>query len=110
MNDDLTQKLVDIVAEKIKKKREDSDWSQDDFALFAQMTRPYYSAIESAKYNFSLSKLFVIARYLDVEPGELCPSLEDLKKIIVDEESESLKSIMLKKQQIRREKKKSKSR
>lgn len=103
--DPVYQEILDITATNIKERRSNADWSQDDFAILASLTRSYYSAVEVGKFNLSLIKICIIARYLNVEPGELLPTLAQLKEIIIDDEPKTIQGMVSKNQKARRDRK-----
>ena len=80
--------LLTIIGTKIREARVASGWSQEDFAAYVQISRAYYGRIENGKFNFTMTKLLQIAKHLEMEPGDLCPTLNELNKLLVDKSDE----------------------
>ncbi len=71
---------IDIIGKKIRSLREAAGFSQEQFAMHIDMARSNYGMLERGKKNLSTVNLVRIAMALDVEVGELFPSLKELKK------------------------------
>lgn len=67
------------IGKKIREKRKLKGFSQEDFAAEAGLGRTYYGRIERGEQNISIQNLIKIALTLQVEVGELIPSLRQLK-------------------------------
>lgn len=67
------------IGKKIKEMRKLKGFSQENFAAEAQLGRTYYGRVERGEQNISIQNLIQIAITLQVEVGELIPSLRQLK-------------------------------
>ena len=67
------------IGKKIREMRKLKGFSQEDFAAEAQLGRTYYGRVERGEQNISIQNLIQIALTLQVEVGELIPSLRQLK-------------------------------
>lgn len=67
------------IGKKIREMRISKGYSQEDFAATAQLGRTYYGRVERGEQNISIQNLIQIALTLQVEVGELIPSLRQLK-------------------------------
>jgi len=65
----------------VRKAREARGWSQDEFANDLGIARSYYGGVERGERNLSLLKLLEIAVALEIEPANLFPSIQALKKL-----------------------------
>lgn len=74
------QELIAIGA-RIRKIRENRQFSQEAFADEANISRSHYGCIERGQFSVSLPKLIDIAIALNIEISELFPSLSELKKM-----------------------------
>lgn len=63
------------IGKKIREMRKLKGFSQEDFAAEAGLGRTYYGRIERGEQNISIQNLIQIALTLQVEVGELIPSL-----------------------------------
>ena len=63
--------------------------AQDKFAFGCGIDRAYYGALERGERNVGLLKLVEIAVALDVEVGELVPSIQVLKAAMPKKSSKS---------------------
>jgi transcriptional regulator with XRE-family HTH domain len=97
--------LLAIIGKKIREARVASGWSQEDFAAYVQISRAYYGRIENGKFNFTMTKLMQIAKHLEMEPAEFCPSLDELNKLLVDKSDEVVYRTTLKKRKALKNKK-----
>lgn len=70
------QRSLIALGEKIRKLRKDKGFSQEAFADHAGLDRSYYGAVERGERNIAALNLFKIAQALEVQVGELFPSLE----------------------------------
>lgn len=73
------QGSVIAIGEKIRKLREQSKLSQEEFARKAGLDRSYYGGIERGERNPSAINLIRIAVALEKEVGELFPSIETIQ-------------------------------
>ena len=55
----------------IRKWREHSGYTQEEFAHIVGFTRSYYTEIETGKRNISILNLLKILEVLDVDPNSL---------------------------------------
>ncbi len=67
------------LGKKIREMRKLKGFSQEDFAAEASLGRTYYGRVERGEQNISIQNLIQIALTLQVEVGELIPSLRQLK-------------------------------
>ncbi len=74
------QELIAIGA-RIRKVREHQGFSQEEFAEEAGISRSHYGCIERGQFAVSLPKLIDISIALNIEIGELFPTLTELKKM-----------------------------
>jgi len=65
----------------VRKARVAKKWSQDEFAIDLGIARSYYGGVERGERNLSVLKLLEIAVALEVEPADLFPSIQELKKL-----------------------------
>jgi transcriptional regulator with XRE-family HTH domain len=61
----------EILAKNLRRIRKSTGLSQEELADRAGLHRTYISSIERAERNISLENIFLLARALDVEPGDL---------------------------------------
>lgn len=76
--------VLTAVGKQIRMHREGTGVSQERFALKAGMDRTYYAAIELGYRNVSAKNLIKIARYLNVEVGDLFPKMAELEPLLTD--------------------------
>lgn len=69
------------MGQRIRNLRKDKGFTQESFALDADIERAYYGKIESGQRNLTALNIMKIALTLDVEPGDLLPSKDELKTI-----------------------------
>jgi transcriptional regulator with XRE-family HTH domain len=67
-----------LVGRQIRKLREAKEISQEEFASLANLDRAYYGGIERGERNLATLNLIKIAVALDMEVGDLFPSLTEL--------------------------------
>jgi transcriptional regulator with XRE-family HTH domain len=67
------------LGERIRRLREESGASQEEFAMLAEIDRAYYGGIERGERNVSAINLMKIAIALNAEVGNLFPDLKNLK-------------------------------
>jgi transcriptional regulator with XRE-family HTH domain len=67
------------IGKKIREMRKFKGFSQEEFAAEAGLGRTYYGRVERGEQNISIQNLIQIALTLQVEVGELVPSLRQLK-------------------------------
>ena len=60
-----------LLGKKIKQIRESKNLSREDVAFACDFTGSYMGMIERAEYDFKISKLYKIAKALDVDIKEL---------------------------------------
>lgn len=66
-----------ILAHNLRRIRKATGLSQEELADRAGLHRTYISSVERAERNISLENLFLLARTLGVEPGELLKPVKD---------------------------------
>lgn len=71
---------LEKIGKKIRMLREAKGYSQEEFAALADLGRTYYGRVERGEQNISVQNLICIAFALQVEVGELIPTLRSLKK------------------------------
>lgn len=74
------RKELIIIGKNIRRLREETGISQENFAIEIEMGRSFYGRVERGEQNISVLNLIKIALALNVEPAQLLPSLRDLKK------------------------------
>lgn len=78
------QKNLQLVAlgNQIRKVRKERGHSQEDFAALVDLDRAYYGGVERGERNVSALNLIRIAVALQVEVGELFPSVQELNSLL----------------------------
>jgi transcriptional regulator with XRE-family HTH domain len=66
-----------ILARNLRRLRKSTGLSQEELADRAGLHRTYISSIERAERNVSIENIFLLARALDVEPGDLLKPVQD---------------------------------
>lgn len=66
------------IGKRIRELRKKRGYSQEDFAAAAQLGRSYAGRVERGEQNISIQSLIQIALTLEVEVGEIFPSLKEL--------------------------------
>jgi transcriptional regulator with XRE-family HTH domain len=66
------------IGKKIREIRKLKGFSQEGFAAEAELGRTYFGRIERGEQNMSIQNLIQIAIILQVEVGELIPSIRQL--------------------------------
>lgn len=76
------QKNVQLVrlGLQIRKVRKERGYSQEDFAARAGLDRAYYGGVERGERNLSALNLIKIAAALNVEVGQLFPSIHEFQE------------------------------
>jgi len=69
-----------LVGKTIRRLREGTGLSQENFAAEVEMDRSYYGKIERGERNVATLNLIRIADTLGVEVGDLIPRMKDLKR------------------------------
>jgi transcriptional regulator with XRE-family HTH domain len=69
-----------LLGQQIRRLREDKNLSQEEFACLADIDRAYYGGIERGERNVAALNLVKIADALNVEVGNLFPSLAALRR------------------------------
>lgn len=77
--------ILEIFGSNLRKIREEKNLSQEQIAYEADLSRSYYTEIETGKRNISLLNLAKIVSILEIEITTLI-KLEDLKIIILNGE------------------------
>ena len=67
------------LGQQIREIREEQGYSQEDFAIEADLDRSYMGGIERGERNIATLNLIKIAKALGVEVGELFPPIKQLK-------------------------------
>lgn len=78
----MVTKVSVLVGRNIRKYREKQKFSQEAFADFIGLDRSNYGAIERGERNISITTLSRIAVGLQIEVGELFPSVKELSNIL----------------------------
>lgn len=73
-------KVLVSIGRKIRSHREGKGFSQDEMAHLAGLDRAYYGGIERGERNVSALNLIKIATALQMEIGELFPSMTEIRK------------------------------
>jgi transcriptional regulator with XRE-family HTH domain len=73
------RKLV-LLGQQIRRLRENKGISQEEFAALADLDRAYYGGIERGERNVAVLNVIKIAAALEVEVGELFPTLNALRR------------------------------
>ena len=68
-----------LVGQRLRELREDRGVSQENFALELGLARSYYGGIERGLRNVSALNLIRIADALNVEIGEIFPTVKELR-------------------------------
>ena len=66
-----------LLGKRIRKIREECGYSQEEFAMKADIDRSYMGGIERGERNISSINLIRIAKILKVEVGELFPPVRN---------------------------------
>lgn len=66
------------LGKKIRELRLSQGYSQENFAYEVGLERSYYGGIERGEYNVAAINLMKIAKTLNVEVGELFPSIRSI--------------------------------
>lgn len=66
------------LGKQIRKVRQERGFSQEDFAMSAELGRSYYGGVERGERNIAALNLMRIATALNVEVGELFPKIEEV--------------------------------
>jgi len=69
-----------LLGQQIRRLREEKNLSQEEFAGLADLDRAYYGGIERGERNVAALNLVKIADALNVEVGELFPSLSAFRR------------------------------
>ena len=77
----IKQKEQIAIGKRIRQLREYQGFSQEAFADHAGLSRSHYGCIERGQFALSLPKLLDIAIALNVEIGELLPTMAELKEM-----------------------------
>lgn len=79
-SDPRRQVVKNVIGARIVRLREDRRWTQDELAKRVGLHRTYVGAVERGERNLTVWSLTRIALVLDVEPGDLLPSLALLRR------------------------------
>ncbi len=71
--------LLVLLGRRIRALRKSKGYTQESFAADAGLGRSYYGAIERGERNVAALNLMKAARLLNVEPGELLPSKDEIE-------------------------------
>lgn len=63
------------LGQRIRERRVEFNWSQEDLAEHANLHRTYIGAVERGEKNISLINILKIARALKLDPSELLKNL-----------------------------------
>lgn len=67
----------EILAQNLRRLRKATGLSQEELADRAGLHRTYISSVERAERNISLENIFLLAKALGVEPGDLLKPVKD---------------------------------
>lgn len=73
----LVMMLREIFAQNLRRRRKELHISQEELASLASLDRTYVSALERSLYSISLDRLELVAKALDVCPGDLLRPTDD---------------------------------
>ena len=76
----MKNRKLTLLGQQIRRLREEKNLSQEGFAGLADIDRAYYGGIERGERNVAAINIIKIADALDVEVGELFPSLSSLRR------------------------------
>jgi transcriptional regulator with XRE-family HTH domain len=76
----LNKELI-LVGNKIRYLRKKAGFSQEAFALKIEMGRAFYGRVERGEQNISILNLIKIAFGLNIDPGDLLPTLKELPAV-----------------------------
>ena len=65
------RKLLQILAENIRRRRQQCGFSQEDLAEYCHLHRTYISSVERGQRNITLGTLEIIAIVLGSKPDEM---------------------------------------
>ena len=68
-----------MIGQRIRDLRVDAGYSQEGFAVDAELDRAYYGGVERGERNIAALNLITIATVLGIEVGDLFPPLRGLK-------------------------------
>ena len=74
-----------LLGQRIRRRREEKNLSQEEFAGLADIDRAYYGGIERGERNVAALNIIKIAVALGVEVGELFPPLSALRRAVKGE-------------------------
>lgn len=84
--------LLKKLGEKIRAIREQKGFSQQTFAVNCGLGIAYYGRIERGRHNITAINIIKIALTLNVEIGELFPSIDDFKILMKENNLDTLKA------------------
>lgn len=67
----------EILAHNVRRLRKSTGLSQEELADRAGLHRTYISSIERSERNVSIENIFLLAKALGVDPGDLLKSIQD---------------------------------
>lgn len=67
----MRKSLIELAARRVRARRLDLNWSQEQLAEAADLHRTYVGAIERGEKNMTLTTLQRVAKALGVAPAEL---------------------------------------
>lgn len=73
--------LLVLIGQKIRILREEQNFTQDEFALIANMERSYFGRVERGEQNMSMLILAKLCLALKCDPSVILPSYFELKKL-----------------------------
>jgi transcriptional regulator with XRE-family HTH domain len=73
------EELAIAIGKNIREKRRANGFSQDRFALIAEIDRSYMGRIERGEVSITIEKLYRIAAGLQCEPIILLPSMSSIR-------------------------------
>lgn len=72
-----SKKIYQALGVMLRQQRNNRGLTQDDVAVAAGVDRRHYGRIESGQSKTSLTRLIVISKVLDVDPGSLVSRLAE---------------------------------
>jgi transcriptional regulator with XRE-family HTH domain len=103
-----TDIIYKIIGSRLKEQREKAKATQEDIAIYLELSRASVANYESGKQRISVAELYRLSEYFDVEMNALLPSLKEMKtkfapenildeaKNLKEEEREELKEFIKK--------------
>ena len=78
----MKEHILFLIGKKIKDIRKDKKISQEELAFRAEINTTYLSDVERGKRNIATLNLIKIAYALNIEVGDLFPTLQELNLLL----------------------------